>query len=115
MIPTTFSSRATPRRTCCEPCRSWNGAAGGLVVVVDGVVEAKVELPLAGLMSRKSVADLAEETRVLNRVVRELGIDHAAKGLATTGLALTVIPELRMSDLGGLFDVATQEFVPVFA
>ena len=88
---------------------------GGLVVVVDGVVEAKVELPLAGLMSRKSVADLAEETRVLNRVVRELGIDHAAKGLATTGLALTVIPELRMSDLGGLFDVATQEFVPVFA
>ncbi len=72
---------------------------GGLVVVADGAVLAKVELPLAGLMSRKSVMDLAKETHRLNQVVQELGIDHAAKGLSTTGLALTVIPELRMSDL----------------
>ncbi len=88
---------------------------GGLVVVADGAVLAKVELPLAGLMSRKSVVDLAKETHRLNQVVQELGIDHAAKGLSTTGLALTVIPELRMSDLGGLFDVASQTFLPVFA
>ena len=87
---------------------------GGLAVVDDGELLARVELPLAGLMSAKSVADLADETRRLNQVVKELGIDHAAKGLSTTGLALTVIPALRMSDLGGLFDVATQEFVPVF-
>jgi adenine deaminase len=87
---------------------------GGLVVVVGGDVLAKVELPLAGLMSRRSVADLAVETRRLNQIIQELGVDHAAKGLSTTGLALTVIPELRMSDLGGLFDVASQEFVPVF-
>ncbi len=89
-------------------------SGGGLVVVAGGNVLAKVALPLAGLMSRKSIPALAEETRRLNRVVRELGVDHTAKGLATTGLALTVIPALRMSDLGGLFDVATQEFVPLF-
>ncbi len=84
------------------------------MVVADGVVQAKVELPLAGLMSLKSVEALAEETRRMNRVVQDLGVHHAAKALSTTDLALTVVPALRLSDLGGLFDVATQEFVPVF-
>ena len=89
-------------------------SGGGLVAVADGRVLAHVALPLAGLMSLKPVPALAEEMRVLNRVVAELGVDHAAKALSTTGLALTVIPEVRISDLGGLFDVATQEFLPVF-
>jgi len=94
--------------------RELEACGGGLVVVADGEVLVKVELPLAGLMSLKSVAALAEETRRMNKVVQELGVHHAAKALSTTGLALTVVPALRMSDLGGLFDVATQEFVPVF-
>ncbi len=94
--------------------RELEACGGGLAVVADGEVLAKVELPLAGLMSLKSVESLAEETRRMNRVVQDLGVHHAAKALSTTGLALTVVPALRMSDLGGLFDVATQEFVPVF-
>ena len=94
--------------------RELAASGGGLVAVADGRVLAKVDLPLAGLMSLKSVDALAQETRAMNHVVRELGIEHAAKALSTTGLALTVIPAVRMSDLGGLFDVATQEFVPIF-
>ncbi|MCB0128862.1 MAG: hypothetical protein KDE58_41635 [Caldilineaceae bacterium] len=50
----------------------------------------------------------------INRLVAQLGIDHRARALSTTGLALTVIPEVRISDLGGLLDVATQEFIPLF-
>ncbi len=29
-------------------------------------------------------------------------------------LALIVIPQVRISDIGGLFDVSKQEFIPVF-
>lgn len=99
---------------CLLAVETLQACGGGLVVVADGEVLAKVALPLAGLMSLKSVPELAKETRHMNRIVQGLGVDHAAKALSTTGLALTVVPALRMSDLGGLFDVATQAFVPVF-
>ena len=89
-------------------------SGGGLVVVDEGQVLAQVELPLAGLMSTKPVAELAVEMTALNRLVRELGIAQRAQALATSGLALTVIPRVRMSDLIGLMDVATQAPIPVF-
>lgn len=88
---------------------------GGIVAVDQGQVLAKVELPLAGLMSFKPAAELAVEMTRINEVVQSLGIDHRARALATTGLALTVIPRVRLSDLVGLLDVETQEPIPVFA
>ncbi len=87
---------------------------GGIVAVDGGKVLAKVELPVAGLMSLKPVTDLAVEMAALNRTVAALGIDHRARALSTSGLALTVIPEVRISDLLGLFDVQTQQAIPVF-
>jgi adenine deaminase len=94
--------------------RELEACGGGIVLIDNGQVLGKVELPLAGLMSFKSIPELAEDMRLLNQLVRELGVDHPAQALATTGLALTVVPEIRMSDLGGLMNVATQEFVRVF-
>ncbi len=87
---------------------------GGLVVVDEGRVLSKVELPLAGLMSLKPVAELAVEMKALNDTVQSLGIDHRARALATSGLALTVIPKVRISDLVGLLEVETQQPIPVF-
>ncbi|MCP4418064.1 MAG: adenine deaminase [Chloroflexi bacterium] len=87
---------------------------GGLIFVENGSILGKIELPLAGLMSPKPVAELAVEMQMMDDLAVELGIHHRAKALATTGLALTVIPEIRLSDLLGMVDVATQEPVPVF-
>lgn len=87
---------------------------GGLVFVENGRILDKVELPLAGLMSLKPVSELAVEMERLDDLAVELGIPHRAKALSTTGLALTVIPEVRLSDLLGMVDVATQEPIPVF-
>ena len=87
---------------------------GGLIFVENGNILGQVELPLAGLMSPKPVAELAVEMQMMDDLAVELGIPHRAKALATTGLALTVIPEIRLSDLLGMVDVATQEPVPVF-
>ena len=95
-------------------CRELQQCGGGLVFVDEGQILAKVELPLAGLMSFKSVVELAEEMTTLNDLAVELGIHHRARALSTSGLALTVIPTVRMSDLIGLMDVATQEAIPVF-
>lgn len=87
---------------------------GGLIFVENGNILGKVELPIAGLMSPKPVAELAAEMQTMDDLAVELGIPHRAKALATTGLALTVIPEVRLSDLLGMMDVATQESIPVF-
>jgi len=95
--------------------RELQQCGGGLVVVDEGQVLGKVELSLAGLMSLKPVPELAVEMQALNKIVTGLGIDHRAKALSISGLALTVIPEVRISDLAPLLDVATQEFIPVFA
>ncbi|MCA9994931.1 MAG: adenine deaminase [Anaerolineales bacterium] len=87
---------------------------GGLIFVENGNILGKVELPIAGLMSPKPVAELAAEMQMMDDLAVELGIPHRARALATTGLALTVIPEVRLSDLLGMVDVATQEPIPVF-
>ena len=94
--------------------RELEACGGGIVVVDEGQVLAKVELPLAGLMSLKPVAELAIEMTAINQVVKDLGIDHRAQALSTSGLALTVVPRIRMSDLIGLMDVESQEPIPVF-
>ena len=86
---------------------------GGVILVDGGEVLSKIELPLAGLMSLKPVAELAVEMQALNEMARHLGVQARTPALAITGLALTVIPEVRISDLAGLMDVQTQE-IPAY-
>lgn len=87
---------------------------GGLCIAVNGRIEAEVPLPIAGLMSDRSVSEVAKEMDDLNDWATRLGIRHVARGLATTGLALTVIPETSASDLVGLLDVHSQQPIPIF-
>ena len=87
---------------------------GGLVLVDDGQVVGKVELPLAGLMSLKPGGRVGQETQAFTQTAIEMGVDARTPALAISGLALTVIPEVRISDLGAILDVDSQEFLPVF-
>ena len=87
---------------------------GGISIVDGGQVLNKIELPLAGLMSMKPVSDLAVEVAAFNETARSLGIDSRAPALVMSGLALTVVPKVRISDLEGLLDVDTQESIPIF-
>ena len=87
---------------------------GGVVVVVDGQILAKVELPIAGLMSPLPVPELAEKVREFNRAAREAGIQMPVPVLTLAGFALPCRPEgCVVTDLG-LVDVATQQPVPLF-
>ncbi len=88
---------------------------GGIIFVEGGRVLGKLELPVAGLMSPKSVAELAEGNSVMNRIGRELGLDGESPILSIAGLALLVIPQVRLSDTLGLFDTIHQKEIDLFA
>jgi adenine deaminase len=79
---------------------------GGLAVVADGQVLAHVPLPIAGLMSDRPVAEVAHAYAALQDAARSLGstLDDPFGQLAF--LALSVIPEARITD-HGLLVVAT--------
>jgi adenine deaminase len=78
---------------------------GGQVAVLDGRVIAEVPLPLGGLMSDKPVAAVAAEVEAVERAAAEvLGVAIPAPFMQLSFLALSVIPELRITDRG-LVDV----------
>jgi adenine deaminase len=86
---------------------------GGQVAVLDGAVLAEVPLPLAGLMSDAPAAQVADQIHVLSRAAAErLGTTVAEPFMQLSFIALSVIPELRLTD-GGLVDVDRFAYVPV--
>jgi adenine deaminase len=86
---------------------------GGQVAVLDGRVLAEVPLPLAGLMSDRPAAEVAEQIRALNAAAAgELGVTLEEPLMQLSFLALSVIPELRLTD-GGVVDVDAFAYVPV--
>lgn len=85
---------------------------GGQVVVIDGKVVAEVALPIAGLMSPKTLLEVADEIDRVVEAARELGITLDAPFMALSFLGLSVIPDLRITDLG-LIDVNKFAVVPV--
>ena len=88
---------------------------GGVIFVEDGQVLGKLELPVAGLMSYEPVAALAEEIEAMNRIGRNLGLKSRTPLLAIGGLALPVIPEVRLTDKVGLLDTIHQKEIDLFA
>ena len=87
---------------------------GGLAAVKGGEVLAKLELPVAGLMSEEEPETVARKLSVFRKTEGQLGlIDHGSMLLIVT-LALPVISHARITDKG-LFDVDKQEVVPLIA
>lgn len=73
---------------------------GGLIAVNRGKVIAGLPLPVAGLLSAEPAETVAGRMEVLERQARELGCILPAPMAALSFLALPVIPELRLTDLG---------------
>lgn len=84
---------------------------GGQVAVLNGQVVAELPCPVAGLLSELAFERVASDTTRLGTVVRgELGVTYPAPFMAISFLALSVLPELRITDRG-LLD--TIRFKPV--
>ena len=86
---------------------------GGLAVVSDGKVLASLPLPIAGLMSEASVAQVNLQLEALHRASKTLGCNVPDPFMILSFLSLPVIPELKITDKG-LVDVNQFKFVPLF-
>ena len=85
---------------------------GGQIVVLDGNVIVQVELPIAGLMSNEPAVIVAEKAAGILKGFRTCGCQMNNPNMQLSLLALVVIPELRISDLG-LVDVTKFNRIPV--
>jgi len=85
---------------------------GGIVVAEGGRVVEELPLPVAGLMSDRPLAEVYERLRSMERRLAGMGVTMAAPFMTLSFLALSVIPELKITD-HGLVDVARFELVPL--
>jgi adenine deaminase len=90
-----------------------NEIGGGAVVVRDGEVIADIALPIAGLMSDQPAEVVATQASKLIDAMKACGCDLNNAFMQHSLLALVVIPELRLSDIG-LVDVRRFETTSLF-
>ncbi|MEC8191031.1 MAG: adenine deaminase C-terminal domain-containing protein [Verrucomicrobiota bacterium] len=88
-----------------------NKSQGAVIVVKEGNVIAKVELPIAGLLSDKRATVVAEDSTILKKAWKEMGCILPYMGFNL--LPLSVIPEVRLTDKG-LVTVPEMELLPLF-
>jgi adenine deaminase len=87
---------------------------GGIVAVEDQRVVAECPLPIAGLLSDARLPDVIAQSRACNEAAHALGWTGATPFLTLSFLALSVIPQLKITDRG-LVDVDRFELVPLEA
>lgn len=85
---------------------------GGQAVSRNGEIIGLVELPIAGLMSNEQASVVAQKAASVLEGFRSCGCRLNNPNMQLSLLALVVIPELRISDLG-LVDVGQFDFIPV--
>ncbi|MGQ0602179.1 MAG: adenine deaminase [Anaerolineales bacterium] len=85
---------------------------GGMLVARDGKMAACIELPIAGLMSGERAEVVAEKAEAVLAEYRACGCTLNNANMQLSLLALVVIPELRISDLG-LVDVTQFKLIEV--
>jgi adenine deaminase len=73
---------------------------GGMVAVDGGETIGEVRLPIAGLISDRSVADVADEVRTLAAAYEALGCELEYPFMMVSFLSLGVIPALRVTNRG---------------
>jgi adenine deaminase len=85
---------------------------GGQIVVQDGKVIGLVDLPIAGLMSNEAAEIVARKANQVLEGFKDCGCKLNNPNMQLSLLALVVIPELRISDMG-LVDVTNFQLIPL--
>ena len=98
----------TDRDSMASAANRLGEIGGGVTVWQDGVEKALVELPVAGLMSDRPAAEVAAKADRMVQAMADCGCTLNNAYMQHSLLALVVIPELRISDLG-LVDVTSFE------
>lgn len=73
---------------------------GGMIVVKDGRVLAKVAMPVAGLMADRPLETVAAEVAEMEEAWKALGCQMNAPFMTFSLIALPVIPDIRITNRG---------------
>jgi adenine deaminase len=73
---------------------------GGFAAVHNNAVVSRLPLPVAGLMSQQSLPEVVEALDDLEAAAQQLGVSIPAPFMTLSFLALSVIPELKLTDQG---------------
>ncbi|MEI6310353.1 MAG: adenine deaminase, partial [bacterium] len=87
-------------REMLAAARAVTAMGGGQVVVEGERILAALPLPLAGLMSDMPLEEVCERVQALAQAARSLGCVLEEPMMALSFLALPVVPQLRLTDLG---------------
>jgi adenine deaminase len=87
---------------------------GGIAVADEGAVRGELALPVAGLLSEAPAEDVVAGLDALVALLAEQGVTVAAPFMTLSFLALSVIPELKLTDRG-LVDVVGARVVGLAA
>ncbi len=86
---------------------------GGIVVVRDGTVIARLALPVFGLLSDAPLDEIVRDFESVENALRALGVQHQRPFLMLSLLALTVSPRFKFSDKG-VVDVEARRLLPTW-
>ena len=96
-----------------KAARHLNKIGGGLVATVGDEVVADLPLPIAGLMSDRSAAEVVASLGAFSRYFAAEGLTNTEPLMTLSFMALPVIPKLKITDRG-LVDVERFEPVSLF-
>src|SRR6202171_2784254 len=85
---------------------------GGIVIAEGGRVVEELPLPVAGLMSDQPLAAVHSRMQSMEKRLADMGVTMNASFMTLSFLALSVIPELKITDRG-MVDVTRFELVPL--
>ncbi|ARO15771.1 adenine deaminase [Ketogulonicigenium robustum] len=90
----------TCRKMMAAAANRLQEVGGGITLWAEGEERALVELPIAGLMSDRPAAEVAAKAEKLMQAMQDTGCTLNNAYMQHSLLALVVIPEIRISDLG---------------
>ena len=85
---------------------------GGFLTVDKGKILAELALPVAGLLSEKSLKETAQSLKAVRQSMENLGYVHYNPIMSFATLGLPVSPALKLTDKG-LIDVKRGRIVPL--
>lgn len=100
-------------KSICEAVNMIIEARGGISVTNGKGQENMLKLPIAGIMSDRDGYLVAKEYSAIDQFAKQLGCTLASPFMSLSFMALLVIPNLKLSDLG-LFDGENFSFTSIF-
>lgn len=97
----------------CEAVNMIIEASGGISAVNGKGQKNILKLPIAGIISDRDGYEVAKEYSDIDQIAKQLGCRLASPFMSLSFMALLVIPNLKLSDLG-LFDGESFSFTSLF-